>query len=254
MANFIISFKNSYVYRSNLLFGLISPFIKIFSQIALWSFLYQGNSSMITYMSGYVVLSSAIHVFYSGEIYYLISEKVSKGDYILELLRPCSFLLQKYQSALGVDCSRFLVKAMPILLIFSPVLYRSCSLSYLPAALLAIILAHFLFTILYALVGCISFVFVEPWAFRRVLEDTVRILSGSIIPLALFPDWAQSIMRFLPFQYLYDLPIRLFLGQITDQSEIIWQLFLSAAWVFTMSLLLLVVYRLAQRHCVTQGG
>ncbi len=47
---------------------------------------------------------------------------------------------------------------------------------------------------------------------QRILPALVMILSGSIVPLAFFPDWMQSILKILPFAGLMDIPFRFYLG------------------------------------------
>ena len=47
-----------------------------------------------------------------------------------------------------------------------------------------------------------------------LMTALVTFLSGMIIPLPLFPDWAQPIVQALPFAGLVDLPFRVYTGHI----------------------------------------
>jgi ABC-2 type transport system permease protein len=47
-----------------------------------------------------------------------------------------------------------------------------------------------------------------------LMTATVTFFSGMIIPLPLFPDWAQPLVRALPFAGLIDLPFRVYTGHI----------------------------------------
>ena len=47
-----------------------------------------------------------------------------------------------------------------------------------------------------------------------VLTALVSMFSGLIVPLPLFPGWAQSILMAMPFAGLADLPYRLYTGNI----------------------------------------
>ena len=42
----------------------------------------------------------------------------------------------------------------------------------------------------------------------------VSFLSGMLVPLPLFPEWAQAALRWLPFAGLVDLPFRIYTGHI----------------------------------------
>lgn len=86
-----------------------------------------------------------------------------------------------------------------------------------------------------------------------LLTTLVTFLSGMIVPLPLFPDWAQPIVRALPFAGLVDLPFRVFTGHIPPagavsvlQHQIFW----------TLTLVLLGRWLLSHgiRRVVVQGG
>jgi ABC-2 type transport system permease protein len=47
-----------------------------------------------------------------------------------------------------------------------------------------------------------------------LLSTAVSLLSGLVIPLPLLPEWAQPILRWLPFAGLSDLPCRIYNGHI----------------------------------------
>ncbi|HET7505720.1 MAG TPA: ABC-2 family transporter protein [Kofleriaceae bacterium] len=47
-----------------------------------------------------------------------------------------------------------------------------------------------------------------------VVTTAVQFLSGILIPLPMFPDWAQPVLRWLPFAGLLDLPFRVYTGHI----------------------------------------
>ena len=63
----------------------------------------------------------------------------------------------------------------------------------------------------------------------RFLPTFVTFMSGMIIPLKLFPDWAQNFMRFQPFAGVMDLPSQLFCGSL-NPGELAWVLPLQLLW------------------------
>ena len=81
----------------------------------------------------------------------------------------------------------------------------------------------------------------------------IRMLSGSIIPLWFFPEWLRNILAFLPFQYIYQLPLSIYIGKLTEQ-ETIFQIGVQLVWL----LILYGLYRLMQKKVLTnvmvQGG
>jgi ABC-2 type transport system permease protein len=86
-----------------------------------------------------------------------------------------------------------------------------------------------------------------------LMVTLVNSLSGMMIPLPLFPDWAQPIVLALPFAGLVDLPFRLFTGHIPPRAvisvvahQLLWTaaLVLFGRWLLSRGL----------RRVVVQGG
>jgi ABC-2 type transport system permease protein len=86
-----------------------------------------------------------------------------------------------------------------------------------------------------------------------LMTTLATFLSGMIIPLPLFPDWAQPIVQALPFAGLVDLPFRVFTGHIPPAAavsvlrhQIFWTigLVLCGRWLLSRGM----------RRVVVQGG
>jgi len=86
-----------------------------------------------------------------------------------------------------------------------------------------------------------------------VTTSAVSLLSGMIVPLPLFPDWAQSVLQWLPFAGLADLPFRVYTGNIPLDAlalvlarQLGWTVVLVAAgrWLLARGM----------RRVVVQGG
>jgi ABC-2 type transport system permease protein len=86
-----------------------------------------------------------------------------------------------------------------------------------------------------------------------MLQALVTLFSGMIIPLPLFPDWAQPALMAMPFAGLVDLPYRVYVGNIAPSSipavilrQLLWTaaLVLFGRWLLARGL----------RRVVVQGG
>ena len=86
-----------------------------------------------------------------------------------------------------------------------------------------------------------------------LMTALVTFFSGMLIPLPLFPDWAQPIIQALPFAGLVDLPFRVFTGHIPPQAAIS---VLRHQLLWTAALVLFGRWLLARglRRIVVQGG
>jgi ABC-2 type transport system permease protein len=86
-----------------------------------------------------------------------------------------------------------------------------------------------------------------------LLASVVSLFSGMVIPLPLFPDWAQPLLHALPFAGLMDLPARIYTGNI-PAGQAGWALLHQAIWALVLvGLGRWLLGRSAQR-IVVQGG
>jgi ABC-2 type transport system permease protein len=86
-----------------------------------------------------------------------------------------------------------------------------------------------------------------------LLTALVTVCSGMIVPLPLFPDWAQPLLLALPFAGLVDLPFRIYVGSIDPggvPAVLLHQLFWTALLVLAGRWLL----SRGLRRLVVQGG
>jgi ABC-2 type transport system permease protein len=86
-----------------------------------------------------------------------------------------------------------------------------------------------------------------------LMTALATFLSGMIVPLPLFPDWAQPIVRALPFAGLVDLPFRVFVGHIPPGAVGL-VLLHQIAWMLGLVLTGRWLLRRGLRRIVVQGG
>ncbi len=86
-----------------------------------------------------------------------------------------------------------------------------------------------------------------------LMTALVTFFSGMVIPLPLFPEWAQPIVRALPFGGLVDLPFRVFTGHIPP-SGVIAVLGHQLLWTAVLVLIGRWMLSLGLRRVVVQGG
>ena len=88
---------------------------------------------------------------------------------------------------------------------------------------------------------------------QAMLNLLMMILAGNILPLTLFPDSWQRVMRLLPYAQLLDAPIRLYTGETAAaQAPLI--LLIQALWTIALTGLGVFFWQRNQRRIVIQGG
>ena len=89
--------------------------------------------------------------------------------------------------------------------------------------------------------------------FNRIMPALTNILAGMVIPLPLFPDWAQPFLEWQPFRGLVDVPFRIYSGNILPATALL-DIAQQIVWTILLVLLGRAVLQRSLRDLVVQGG
>ena len=256
MAFFVAAFKARITYRNSALFAMAGSIMEICIKLALWVYLYRNSREMTEYMIMYTVLSNVISLFYFNGIAQRIGDKITDGSITVDLMKPCSFLYANYMQCLGNLAADFLLKGLPVILFFGFFLIRYADriiAGQIPAALLAVVMGHFLYMLIFTVIGMSAMVFLEIWAVQRIIRDVIQFLSGSFIPLSLFPDALFQMNQFLPFRFLFSFPLELMLNE-RKLSEQVENFSVLSAWLIFFAVFVWWLERRLTAKLIVQGG
>lgn len=79
------------------------------------------------------------------------------------------------------------------------------------------------------------------------------ILAGIEIPLAFFPNFLRTISNFLPFRYMTDMPLRLYVGDIPISEGLI-GILAQAIWIILFFVIGKILMKKALKKATIQGG
>ena len=102
-------------------------------------------------------------------------------------------------------------------------------------------------------IGALGLYFESALGLWNVYVGLFALLSGYLVPLALFPPWLQRVASLTPFPYLQSLPIRILLGRIAGPA-LLHAIALQSAWLVTCASLLVLVWHRAQKRYAAFGG
>jgi ABC-2 type transport system permease protein len=88
---------------------------------------------------------------------------------------------------------------------------------------------------------------------QRILPAFVIVCSGMVVPLPFFPEWAQPILRALPFRALCDVPYRIYTGHIAS-AEAAPEIAVALAWTLALVIAGRALLVRGARRVVVQGG
>jgi ABC-2 type transport system permease protein len=103
------------------------------------------------------------------------------------------------------------------------------------------------------LVEVLSFWTVNDWGLLVAATGIQALLSGAVIPVALFPRWAISVIRCSPFAAVVDYPLRILVDDLTS-GKVVELLGVQFLWVALLWVITAMVLRMAIRQIRVFGG
>ena len=211
----------------------------------------------------YVWLGQALLMMLPWSIDVEMRAMMRTGGVVYELGRPVDLYAWWYARALAQRTAPVVLRAVPMA-VFAALALPALGLDEWrlgpPASLAAA--AGFALALACGLaVACaISVLLYIAWLWTATAEGVVTMVStavsmfsGLLIPLPLFPDWAQTALGWLPFAGVVDLPFRIYIGHIAT-SDVPLALARQLGW--TLVLVVFGRWLLARglRRIVVQGG
>ena len=108
--------------------------------------------------------------------------------------------------------------------------------------LLSLALANLLYFLMSYPLQTTAFWADNVWSLLVALRFVTALLGGMMVPLSLFPQWAQDINRWLPFRCLFAVPVEALMGRI-DAAAWGEAMVVGVVWVGVLSLLDAWVWR-----------
>jgi len=192
-----------------------------------------------------------------------VARMVRTGDVAYERLRPLDTYAFWYSRAVARRTANPTLRALPMLLT-AGVLFRlvgwsayalrapsDVAAALLFAASIALVIA--LSASVSALIDALTVATLSDRGVTVLAAPLVIVLSGSLVPLPLFPDWAQPVLRNQPFAGLMDTPFRIYSGHLAG-SDAVLALALQAFWVATLVIVGRMVMARVMSRLQTQGG
>ena len=212
-------------------------------------------SQMLTY----VTLSSIVgELAFAAQSIGEITEDVRYGLIGMRLIKPISYRAQLAFQSVGAFVARLFIIALPLTVVGTLVMVFAFGLTgitwynvllFVPACFLSLLIRdaiEFLF-------GQIAFYTQAMFGVNSIMLTVMGFLSGGMIPLTLFPVWAQTVLSYTPFPSTISTPVRLFMGMLSSQDTLVY-FAMSIAWVVALNVLGALLYKTSVRKVVVFGG
>lgn len=181
--------------------------------------------------------------------------EIRSGAIAYGLVRPLSLYAMIFTRSLALRFMPLILRCLPVYVVGglffglnAPISLEACVL-YIVASILGI----FLSAALTAVASMTLFWTISGEGIKRLLPHMASLLSGNLVPLPLFPPWAQQFIDVQPFRCIIDIPARLYTG-IIPVADAGYYLVFQVFWIFAFIGLGHMLIRKALRQLVIQGG
>lgn len=221
-----IYMKTQLVYRADVLFNMIFTVGKILFAYLLWGVIFQnrtmvGDFTFSGMLSYYIISSFLSQLDMSRGISEEIHERMRNGTFSKYMIVPVN--IQRYFVSMELGIELFylafdLVAAVVWVLIFRIQFTFVQDILTIFYALVLILLGFFFMKQLNYYLGILTLKYQGIGTFLMIKNNIVALVTGTIVPLALFPEMVVKVMRVLPFYYVTYLPSMLLTGHCGDEA------------------------------------
>ncbi|MEE8314618.1 MAG: ABC-2 family transporter protein [Myxococcota bacterium] len=188
---------------------------------------------------------------------------IRRGDVAYELVRPVDLYGLWFARTLGMRAANTSLRCVPMIFVTGLVLSgtplerwalgapesAAAASLFVVAVLAALVLGVAITTLVH-----ISFMWtISGEGMARLVPTLVMISSGMVIPLPLFPSWAQPVLAILPFRGLADTPFRIYSGDLAA-GDAAAAILLSLTWAAVLIVAGRALLARGCRRLVIQGG
>ena len=253
-----ITMSNSLVYFWNFLSKNLFFVFIMFMYLMLWRNIYGQKGGTIGGLSinkmiWYLVVTELVTLSRT-DIHSQVNEDVKTGNIAYLLNKPYNYVLYCFSyfvGEIGIKLVTNEIAGIAVGLIYVGTL-ENFNFIYFPLILLSILAGCTINFFIYIVLALTSFWFEENSAFFWIYSKLVFTLGGMLMPIDMFPNWLQSVAKYMPFAYVTYVPAKLavdfsltsFLSQFSVQL-----IYLGIFFTLAMAL-----YRKGARNLNVNGG
>ena len=255
----IIGIKEHTAYLNSVWATFLSKIVYLYMQYSLWNALFSSNAGSNIPLGHdetirYIIAATLISTFMECDVIEWINGQIRSGDVANQLIRPIDYKFMIFAKHLGTSAARFAIYTIPLGILIA-VFYRNdlfCR-QQLVFGIISILLAYIIQFLYSLVIGLMAFWLIVTWPLNMLLAAIYKLLSGSWIPTAMFPDVLSKINMFLPFRAIYAIPVTVITTPMTFES-ICENLGIQLFWLAVLFILSEVTWVVGKNKLVVQGG
>ena len=253
------SFQRQLAYRAANLAGIVTNAFFGAVTVLVYVALFRERSSVagydvrdaVTYAVVVQAMLMAVTVLGSREI----EKSISNGEVAADLSRPFDYYWHWAAREMGRLVYFALFRGLPTFAI-GWLLFRArlpATAGALVGFLVSLALAMALSFTLQFLINATAFWTLDATGIIYLSNTLMFLFSGTLVPVSFFPSWLRTVAEWLPFQGQMFLPISIYLGKAAGTGVLrVWAI--QGIWILILVLVGRLVFRLALKKVVVQGG
>lgn len=221
-----VNFKAQAAWRADVVFNMVFTISRILFACLLWRMVFSGKEivSGFTFhgmLSYYIVSSFLSQLEMSAGISSEIFHRIRNGTFSKYMIIPIS--MEGYFAAMEAGVVLFylafdLIAALLWVFVFQIEFAFVTDAVVLICALCLILLGLFFMVQLSYYLGILTLKYQGIDTFLMIKNNLMALITGTIVPLAIFPDAVIRVMKLLPFYYVTYLPSMLLIGKCQEEA------------------------------------
>lgn len=215
--------------------------------VFLWGAVYQGRDDIngltfnhvITY---YAVIFMIQRISNGSPFATAITQDVQKGSLSMFLIKPVNYTFFNYIVIMVESALRSLAPAGFILLITIIAKDYFVKPQFLHLFFVSFILGAAINFLIKGITGITAFWLVSNWGIRVTVSRLVRLINGTVIPVAFLPPQIINLNNFLPFQSIIYTPTSIYIG-ILDLDKAVSAIGQQIFWVALLAGIFAILWK-----------
>lgn len=258
LAYFKLSFKQNTKYRVEWMLGILNTCLQIFISVVLWKTLY-GVHNTVNGVDFSVIATNFIIARGLGNAFGIddatIQKRLRDGSIANELLKPVDYRKILLANNLGSIAFKLISNFLPSFIITSLIIgiLPPVGIVELFVFLLSIVFGFLVLWSLSLIVQMLAFWIMNIWSISTIKSVLVNVLAGASLPLWFMPTPILKMIEYTPFDTVYYIPLKIYLGQLSMQ-ECFRDLSKQIIWIVCLYAISVVLWNFGKRKIVIQGG
>ncbi len=203
----------------------------------------------------YLVLATALFNFMEMYTVWEIGRNIQSGKIVLDLLKPMEYRKYLFWSYSGAFVTQFFLTFLPTFIAVAVVTHGAIPMGInLLYFVVSVVMAVSINYSIDYIVGTICLYTESIWGINIMKQVIVLLLSGATIPIAFFPETLRNIVRFLPFQSIYNAPLSLLLNGSPGTETVLTTLGTQLIWCIVMLAISKAFWKASLRQITVNGG